>query len=106
MTRGVKDRETIARLEIARVQIADRERLPAIARERWCRDRSSTAERERNAAVQGESGEGKLRVARDKGGGMANPPPAEHMVQYANVLRGLPDTMGILRRTRSTRQAE
>ena len=39
MTRGVRDRETIARLEIARAQIAVRERRLAIARERWWREK-------------------------------------------------------------------
>ena len=108
VTRGVKDRETIARLEIARAQIAERERLPAIARERWWREKLGVAQQREREMLQSRE---RVERARVESRGIREevwrtPPPAEHVVHYANVLRGLPDTMGILGQTRSTRQAE
>ena len=52
VARGVRDRETIARLEIARSQIAERERLPALARERWWREKLGLAQQREREMLQ------------------------------------------------------
>ena len=107
VTRGVRDRERTARGEIVRAQLAERERLPALARERWWREKLGLAQQREREMLQSRERVERARVeSRGIREEVWRTPPAEHMGHNSNVLRRIPDTMGILGRATYARQAE